>query len=61
MRPDALVNLRRVSLDPAEDFRVIHVKPALTHHLLDITVRELAAAVNGLVVAHFKERAGDLL
>jgi hypothetical protein len=43
MLTDAFVNFRRVPLDPAEDGRVIHVEPALAHHLFDIPVRELVA------------------
>jgi hypothetical protein len=39
MLTDALVNLRRVSLDPPEDGQVIHIEPALTHHLFDVAVR----------------------
>jgi hypothetical protein len=45
MRPDALIEFRRISLYPAEDCRVIDVKPALVHHLLDVSIRELEAAV----------------
>jgi hypothetical protein len=44
-KADAFINFRRVSLYPAKDSRVIHVEPALTHHLLDVAVRKLVAAV----------------
>jgi hypothetical protein len=39
MLADSLIDLRGIPLYPAEHGRVIHIEPALTHHLFDITVR----------------------
>jgi hypothetical protein len=45
MRTDSFIDLRRITLDPTKDGRVIHVETSLTHHLFDIAIRELIAAV----------------
>ncbi len=45
MRTDSFVYFRSVSLYSPKHGRVIHRKPALTHHLFDITVRKLIAKI----------------
>ncbi len=45
MRTDALIDLRSVSLYPPKHGRVIHVEPALIHHLFDVAVRKLKAKI----------------
>src|SRR5215212_3547086 len=45
MRADSFVNLRCVSLDPSPHCRMIHGKSALPHHLFQVSIRKLIAAV----------------
>jgi hypothetical protein len=45
MRPDTLIDFGRVSLDPSEHGRVIHIESTLFHHLFNVAVGELVAAV----------------
>jgi hypothetical protein len=63
----ALIDFRRVSLDPTKHSRVIYVEPALTHHLFDIAIRKLIAAIpsdaqknNGWLEAPPFEREGGV-
>jgi hypothetical protein len=46
MLSDAFVDFWGISLDPTKHRRVIYVESALSHHLFDIAVRELVAAVS---------------
>jgi len=41
----ASIDFRCISLDPTEHGGVTHIQPALTHHLLDITIRKLIPAI----------------
>jgi hypothetical protein len=45
VRAYALVDLRRITLYPTKDSRVIYLESALFHHLFDVTVRKLIATV----------------
>ena len=45
VRAHSFVNLRGVALPPPEDGDVIHGQAALTHHLFEAAVRELASAI----------------
>ena len=39
MRSDAFIDSRGVPLGPAKHSRVIHLEPALTHHLFYVAIR----------------------
>jgi hypothetical protein len=45
MLTHTFIDLRRITLYTTKDSRVIHVKPALPHHLFNITVGKLVVAV----------------
>ena len=45
MLTHAFIDLRSITLYPTKDSRVIHFEPTLSHHLLDIAVGELVAAI----------------
>lgn len=42
---NSLVNLRRVSLEPSPNSRMVHSKPTFSHHLFQVAVRELVSVI----------------
>ena len=45
MRAESFVDLWRVALNPSENCGMVYTQSTLSHHLFDIPVRKLVAAV----------------